>query len=110
MPKWLILDQRRASDPFGVLGLIPGMLDDDDPRPAAVQFDENYRHGGGWYPLPMRQCTAVSGRPFAFSFPGDPMFVPLAITKLRDEVICIYEGSFVGIWQRDGTFEIARMD
>jgi len=32
------------------------------------------------------------------------------MTKLRDEVIVLYESEFVAIFQPDGTFEVARMD
>jgi hypothetical protein len=30
--------------------------------------------------------------------------------KLRDELILVYEGDWVAVLQKDGSFEVARMD
>jgi hypothetical protein len=102
--QWMCLYPRAEE----LLGFLPGMLSDDDQRPAREQFDENYQHGGGWQPLD--SCRAVAGEPFSYGYPGDPPQRPRICTVLRDEVICVYEYGFVGIWQKDGSFEIARMD
>jgi hypothetical protein len=93
---------------FEMLGFVPSFFDLNDPRPAKEQVDENYQHGGGWYP--MQKVTAVPEIPFAFKYPGDPVFLPMAIAKLRSEIIVLYHAGFLGIWQRDGSFEISRVD
>lgn len=87
-------------------GLIPSMLDETDPRKAAVQFDANYQHGGGWRPM-VGFKVKDNG---SLKYPGDPVMPPLAAMRLRDELIMIYQAGFVGIFQKDGSFEVARMD
>ena len=87
------------------LGLLPGMLDASDPRPAREQFDANYQHGGGWRPqsgFVMAEST--------LTYPGDPPFKLRAWTRMRDELIGLYDYAFVAIVQKDGTFEVCRMD
>jgi hypothetical protein len=88
------------------LGSLPMMLDSDDPRPAREQFDANYQHGGGWRPF-IGHRVNLDG---SLSYPGDPPMYPLAVTMLRDERIVLYEHAWVGIFQPDGSVEIARMD
>jgi hypothetical protein len=102
---FIILDKRMDPE---YLGIIPMFFDANDPRPAKEQIDEAYQHGGGWEPIP--HTKAVPEIHFAFRYPDDPVFKPLAIAKLRDEMIVLYDHSFLGIWQRDGTFEISRVD
>ncbi|PYS90940.1 MAG: hypothetical protein DMF62_03810 [Acidobacteria bacterium] len=89
------------------LGFLPGWLSEADPRPAWKQIHDNYQHGGGWDPF-----TGFKFNPQTFSlkYPGDPTMRPLARAQLRDETILFYESSWVGIMQKDGSFEIARID
>lgn len=88
------------------LGFIPDFLLESDPRPAKEQFNERYAHGGGWFPVPGWSLQS-GGR---LKYPGDPHMDPIASGKLRDEFIYIYQHAFVCIVQKDGTFEVARMD
>jgi hypothetical protein len=88
------------------LGLLPGMLDARDPRPAREQLDENYQHGGGWRPF----HGFVLNPDNSISYHGDPTHPPLAQTWLRDEQIVFYDYSWVCIIQKDRSFEICRMD
>lgn len=100
---WAVVDQRGALD---MLGFIPHFLVDDDPRPAAVQFNERYAHGGGW--MPMEGWRALpDGR---VEYPGDPPLTPIAASMLRSETIRVYPYGLVMITQLDGSFEISRMD
>ena len=85
------------------VGLIPHFLDEADPRPAKEQFDERY--SGGWTPQPNFKMNG-----FTLKYPGDPPMQALAMMALRDEVILVYESAFVVILQRDGSFEVCRMD
>ena len=104
MPDWVALVPGFTAD---VLGLLPGMLDTNDPASAREQLDRNYQHGGGWRPLP--GCSLMANG--YLSYPGDPLFRPLAMCMLRDEMIVCYEYSFVAIIQpSDWSFEVSRMD
>jgi len=85
------------------LGFVPSFLDENDPRPAAVQFDRNYI--GGWHPMP--GFTLEDDR---LCYPGDPPLLPLAETRLRDEIIRLYEYEWIVVIQPDGSFQVSRMD
>ncbi len=87
-------------------GFIPGFLDENDPRPAREQINANYRHGGGWQPMPNFTRTANG----ALLYPGDPPFPVLSTMYFRDEYIHMHECSIVCIVQKDGTWEAARLD
>ena len=89
-----------------ITGLIPMMLDEDDPRPAKEQLDGNYQHGGGW--RPMKNFKADDD--LTLRYPGDPPMKPRAMMLLRNERIVVYDYGFVAIVQKDGGFEVARMD
>lgn len=91
-----------------LVGYIPQFLSEEDPRPAREQFNDAYRHGGGWSPFGEGKWKHKGN--FLIQYPGDPMYVPVATAKLRDETIVVYPHAWVGIFQPDGSFEIARMD
>jgi len=88
------------------VGIIPLWLNEKDPRPAKDQLDDHYRHGGGWQPFE----GFTLQRDSSIKYPGDPAHKPRAMMKLRDEVILMYDHAWVLILQKDGTFEICRMD
>jgi hypothetical protein len=92
---------------FDMLGFLPEMLYQTDPRPAWKQFNEHYRHGGGWNPF--KGHTLNLDR-LTLKYPGDPPMRALAETQLRDERIIVFECAWVVIIQKDGSYEIARMD
>jgi hypothetical protein len=100
-----ILDGR--SRPADVLGYLPYMISASDPRPAREQFDANYQHGGGWNAF---HGFVLNVATMALTFPGDPPLRPIAMGQLRDERIYLYPHAWVLIIQKDGTFEVARMD
>jgi hypothetical protein len=89
------------------LGFIPQFLSPADPRPAAEQLDANYQHGGGWRPMTGWTFDPLTNR---LSYPGDPPLTPAAVGYLRDEVILVYPHAWVLILQKDGSFEVSRMD
>jgi hypothetical protein len=51
-----------------MLGYLPDMISDEDPRPAREQFDANYRQGGGWSPFPGFTLMPDD----TLEYPGDP--------------------------------------
>jgi hypothetical protein len=89
------------------LGFIPSFLDERDSRPAAEQFHANYI--GGWHPQDGFTRNR-DGKGFALLYPGDPPLSPIAMMKLRKELVLIYPHGYVGIFRADGSCEIARMD
>lgn len=95
---WICMCPREA------LGLIPSFLSEFDPRPAKEQFDANYYPG--W--------RAMSGMTLdddlTLHYPGDPPFTPLAMTRLRGELIVFYTHEIVAVIQQDHSFEAARLD
>ena len=99
---WNLIHPRMTIDH---LGFIPQFIYEDDPRPAAQQFDERYVFGG-WSPF---EGFAHLGDG-VIQYPDDPPYTPLASATLRDEVIRFYPHAWVGIFQLNGTFEISRMD
>jgi hypothetical protein len=95
------------------IGAIPGFLSPHDKRPARVQFHENYQHGGGWHPL---KGFKHAGN-YVLIYPGDAsegevdeVYEPLALMRLHGETIVIYRYGWVGVFQKDGAFEVSRMD
>jgi hypothetical protein len=103
-PTVIILDMRYADPNY--VGFIPTFLDLDDPRPAREQFAERYVHGG-WHP--QEGFTNRDGTPI-LHYPGDPPFEPIAVMRLREEMIFVYLYGYVSIFQPDNTFEACRMD
>jgi hypothetical protein len=89
------------------VGMIPGMLDHVDPRPAREQLDTGYPHGGGWRPFD--GFTFDQDR-LTLKYPGDPSMKPLAMMQLREELVLVYPCSWVLVLQPTGAFEVCRMD
>ena len=92
-----------AYDIFSLAGYIPSFLSEDDPRSAAEQIAAEYV--GGWSKFDGFKMIDES-----LKYPGDPALQPLAEGWLRDEHILVYESAWVAIVQKDGSFEVARLD
>ena len=118
--KWVpMVDKLSRDDLREWLGVVPGFLDENDPRPAAAQFEAHYQ--GGWNPnrtgKVKLECQVLFNRKgeskhvhMVMTYPGDPPMPPVARLKFRDELIVSYEHSFFAVVQPDGTYEVARMD
>ncbi|HEX3522788.1 MAG TPA: hypothetical protein VHT52_11960 [Stellaceae bacterium] len=89
------------------LGMLPDMLDENDPRSARDQLDANYRHGGGWQPF---HGFSFDHENQTLHYPGDPPMHALAAMHIREEMVVLFECDWVMILQRDASYEIARMD
>ena len=94
------------TDPRVDLGFLPDLISDQDPRPVAEQLETNYAHGGGWRP----QEGFTLGKDYVLTYPGDPPMKPLAMTNCRHELLCFYPYSYLGVFQPDGSFQVARVD
>jgi hypothetical protein len=101
--KWELVHPRAN---YEMLGYIPTFLRSEDERSAKEQLDENYAHGGGWRKFDGFDTVTAEG----LIYPGDPLVPALATTRLRDELIVVYQYAWVAIFQPDGTSEVARMN
>jgi hypothetical protein len=93
------------------LGYLPQFIQEIDPRSAREQLDESYAHGGGWRRF--EGFTLDSGKPpaeWTLEYPEDPPTRIVGYGRLRDEIIALFEHDWVAIVQRDGAYEVARMD
>jgi hypothetical protein len=88
-------------------GPLPDWLDEKDPRSAAEQINEHYAHGGGWQPF---QGHTFNTERQTLDYPGAPPMRACAAMRLRHELIVMFEFDWVMIRQRDGSYEICRMD
>lgn len=89
------------------LGYIPNMLSDKDARSAVAQINEAYQYGGGFQPFDGFSRDRETG---ILTYPDDPPLRPLFSSQLRDEKIEVYEYGWVCVSQKDGTFQVARID
>lgn len=100
--RWKVKDERGAQ----LLGYIPQFLSEKDPDDAVAQLHKHYTHGGGWHSFKGH----TMGKDHSLKYPGDPPMYPIAETQLRDETILVYDHGWVAVMQKDGSFDVARMD
>lgn len=93
--------RRRGIDP-SFLGSLPSMMSALDPRPAVQQINDLYP----WFSHKGFKMLPAG----ILHYPGDPDMPPLFMAQLRDEVIYLYEYSWVAIVDRAGDFDVARMN
>jgi hypothetical protein len=99
------------------LGALPIFFSDADPRSAADQLDDNYRHGGGFSPfgdgkfrLEYRESGCV------LKYPGDSPFREIArailhVGQPNAEEILVFDCAIVVIRQPStGEFVVTRCD
>lgn len=89
------------------VGEIPYWLDEANPKTAAEQLNDGYAFGG-WQPFGAGVVRLNADN--SFSYPGDPPQHPIAEMHLRDELILMYQHSWVAVVQPDRSFELCRMD
>ena len=95
------------------MGFTVHWLDPANPEPAQVQFDVNYKHGGGWRPFAGTgndKWTLMDT--LSLKYPGDPLLQPLWLCQLREtEGIVVYPNAlFMVLNPLTRAFEVARMD
>ena len=90
-----------------MLGFIPSFLSEDDPRPASVQLNENYAHGGGWHPM---KGFDLDTETMTLNYEGDPPLRLVAASALREELILVFQYAWVVIISPGGTYEVSRCD
>ena len=86
-------------------GIIPSFLDENDPRGAKEQFNERYV--AGWSAF---EGFTLNKDNMHLKYPGDPPTKPKSYMFFRDEIIVMYQHEWVMVLERDGTWEVCRMD
>lgn len=89
------------------VGIIPTFLNENDPKTAAQQFNDNYVFGG-WSPSGADKWSLDDD--MSLNYSGDDTLIPRAMMHLHDENIYVYDYALVCIVQLDGSFEVSRMD
>jgi hypothetical protein len=94
-----------------ILGFLPEILRQDDPRSAAAQIEDRYSHGGGWSPFGRGQWQ-WSRDGMVLQFPGDPPMKPVAalLLPLSNEYCLLFPHQMMLVLQQDGSFEVTRLD
>lgn len=101
--------RKRGLRPFDMIGFVFDGLNETNPAKAVDQLDKSYQHGGGWHELPGFKLFE-RGEHKMLSYPGDPPMALIAYVKLRDELIMLFESSWVCVRQPNGDIAVARMD
>lgn len=96
----------------GASGIISLFISEGDPRPAAEQIHENYSHGGGWNPFEgfVFDYGDILIEKSTITYPEDPPLKAVAYARLREEVLILFEHSWLVIVQPDGTWQVSRLD
>jgi len=100
-PTWTIIRGHHLQ-----LGILPQFFLLNDPRPAREQLQERYAHGGGVPPFegftPRLDGEVEFWR---LDYPGDPPTLALAYCRLREEMIILFEHSWVAIVPPGGVYD-----
>jgi hypothetical protein len=94
------------------IGLVTMMLNPDAKGTAVQQLDAGYGHGGGWRPFEgfkmLEDGNMQYGDPNEEN--ADPPTQLLWEAQFNDETIRVYQNAWFAVVQKDGSFEVCRMD
>ena len=91
-------------------GMILGWIDPNDNTPMWEQIDRNYAHGGGWNDFDgFRVVAGDKDTPYVIQYPGDPVHTEVSRIMLDDEILVIFNYSWV-LWSDGTDTKIARID
>lgn len=88
-----------------VWGIIPTFIDPADRRTAKAQIAENYV--GGWSPF---KGFRFDPNENSLTYPEDEPMFPIDARMFRDELLMIYDSAWVVILEKDGKWEVSRLD
>lgn len=86
-------------------GLIPSFLNEEDKRPVKEQFAEHYI--SGWKHF---DGFKFDEKNQTLSYHGDPPMKAIGIIWFHDETIILFPHAWVLILQKNGKWEVCRMD
>ena len=90
-------------------GYLPAIISEADPLPVAEQMAEKYI--GGWNPFAgfTLHNAEVTHKAF-LTYPGDPDLQEVSRTTIRDELVILFQYSWLAVVQKDGSYVISRAD
>lgn len=94
-----------------MLGYLPDIIIEDDPRGAKEQIADRYRYGGGWSDF-KGHTMLPNGN---LQYPEDPPTLLLFEAVLHqgkdnEETLRFYQHSWIAVMRPDGTYAISRID
>jgi len=100
------------------LGFIPEILRDDDPRPVKDQMNERYEHGGGFHAFPNKKRFTINdtaAEPCKLVYHEDDFVETMeewgrCWFPITEELVIVFDSAITAIIQKDGSFELTRMD
>ena len=95
--------------PLAPAGYLPLMLDERDPRSVQEQLNESYAHGGGWNSFSGFTLVERAGK-YALSYPGDPLMLEVSRAQFRDQLLVLFQYSWLGIIEEGKLIDAARVD
>lgn len=88
-------------------GYLPKIILEADDRPAIDQIKERYI--GGWNPFEGFDLVKNKDGSYQLEYPGDPPMKERSRAKLRDELLVLFDYSWVAVINKSA-HQIARMD
>lgn len=105
MINFKLINDEVVSNIDDVVGDIKFFAREEDSSPLREQFNKNYSFGGGWRPF-----KGFTMKDTCLIYPDDPPLKPIAMATFRDQTIYVYNYAWVSIVEKDGSFEVSRMD
>lgn len=106
---WDYIHPRATADH---LGYLPSFIDITSPTPLAEQINANYQSGWNSFGQGQWRINRDAKPAPTLQYPGDPTLFPIAMYhhKPTDETLYFYDASIACIMQKDGKFDVARID
>lgn len=95
--------------PLAPAGYLPLMLDERDPRSVQEQLNESYAHGGGWNRFSGFVLSKRGGK-YALAYPGDPLMLEVSRAQFQDQLLVLFQYSWLAIIENDELIDVARVD
>lgn len=94
----------------GNAGFLTQIISEADERPAEVQLNDRYAHGGGFFEFKGFTLHNVEAEAY-LTYPGDPAVKEIARCHLplSNETLILFQSSWLAIVS-GGTHKIARVD
>ena len=94
------------------VGFLPEIFLEHDPRTAQEQANERYTQGEGWHSFKgFKLVGSKDNGLLCLQYPDDPLMRELARANFHDQVLVLFEGSWLGVIESDGTLsDVARID